>query len=107
MKETETIQSLHELIRIINPEIHANLKTAVELGRWANGDRLSPEQVENCLQAIIAYEQSYLPETQRTGYVDTSAKQSHCESAGHTHTTPETQTLTWKQQSASNRVKGQ
>jgi uncharacterized protein YeaC (DUF1315 family) len=94
----ETIQSLDELIKIMNPEIHMNLKTAVELGRWANGDRLSSEQVENCLQAIIAWEQSHLPETERTGYIDTSAKQSHCDSSGHSHSHPEEQALTWKQQ---------
>jgi len=91
----KTVQSLHELIKIMNPEIHMNLKTAVELGRWANGDKLSSEQLENCLQAIIAYEQSNLPETERTGYIDTSAKQAQCERPEHSH--EEEQALTWKQ----------
>jgi uncharacterized protein len=94
------MKSLHELIEIMNPEIHMNLKTAVELGRWANGDRLSSEQVENCLQAIIAWEQSYLPETERTGYIDTSAKQSRCETSGHSHSAAVEQVLMWKQQPA-------
>ncbi len=101
MKESdmkERVQSLHELIEIMNPEIHMNLKTAVELGRWANGDRLSSEQVENCLQAIIAYEQSYLPETERTGYIDTSAKKSLCETPQHSQSQNEEQAITWKQQ---------
>lgn len=98
MKEKETVLSLHELIEIMNPEIHLKLKTAVELGRWANGDRLSSEQVEYCLQAVIAYEQSYLPETERTGYIDTSAKQSLCDSPQHTHSHSEEQALTWKHQ---------
>jgi hypothetical protein len=93
------MKSLHELIKIMNPEIHMNLKTAVELGRWANGDRLSLGQVENCLQAIIAYEQNCLPETERTGYIDTSAKQSHCDSPQHAQAHAEEQALTWKQQS--------
>lgn len=64
--------SFQALIDSITPEIHENLKTAVETGRWSNGDRLSQEQVENCLQAIIAYEARNLSEEQRVGYIDKS-----------------------------------
>src|SRR5690606_3940326 len=60
------------LIDSITPEIHENLKTAVETGRWANGERLSPEQVEHCMQAIIAWEARHLSEEQRIGFIDTS-----------------------------------
>ncbi len=58
-----------ELIRSINPEIHARLKTAVETGRWADGTRLRREQVEQCLQAIIAWEQRNLAPEEQTGYM--------------------------------------
>ncbi|MEX2365829.1 MAG: DUF1315 family protein, partial [Pseudohongiellaceae bacterium] len=34
-----------QLLDNISPEIHRNLRRAVELGRWPNGDRLTPEQV--------------------------------------------------------------
>ena len=51
--EPDKFDSLQALIESITPEIHENLKTAVEIGRWANGDRLTPEQIENSLQAII------------------------------------------------------
>lgn len=58
-----------ELIRIINPEIHARLKAAVETGRWADGSRLRRDQVEQCLQAIIAWERHNLPPEEQTGYM--------------------------------------
>lgn len=63
-------ETLEDILATMNPEILMNMKTAVETGRWANGGRLTPEQVELCLQAIIAYEQKHLPEHERTGYID-------------------------------------
>ena len=84
--EPDKFDSLQALIESITPEIHANLKTAVEIGRWANGDRLTPEQIEHSLQAIIAYEAHHLSEEQRVGFIDTSGlKKSHCDEPGHTH----------------------
>jgi uncharacterized protein YeaC (DUF1315 family) len=61
-----------ELLASLTPEIHQNLKTAVELGKWPNGERLGAEQVELCLQAIIAYDQRYLLEAERVAYIDTT-----------------------------------
>lgn len=66
----EKPQSWQELLASMTPEIHQSLKTAVELGKWPNGDRLTAEQVELCLQAVIAYDQHYLPETERVAYMD-------------------------------------
>lgn len=82
MKDQESkkgYDSLEDLVALMDPEVHANLRTAVELGRWANGDRLSPEQLESCLQAIIAYEARHLPENERVGFIDrTGLQQTHC-----------------------------
>ena len=61
---------MQRLIENINPEIHDNLKTAIELGRWSTGERLTPEQLNNCLQAVIAYENENLKEVDRVGYID-------------------------------------
>ena len=38
----------------------------MELGKWEDGSRLSAQQVENCLQLIILYEEQHLPVEQRT-----------------------------------------
>ncbi len=58
-------ESIDALVEAMTPTIYENLKTAVELGKWADGARLSPEQVESCLQAIILYETKNLPESER------------------------------------------
>ena len=59
--------SLEALIDTITPEIHDRLQSAIELGKWEDGGRLSPEQVEYCMQAVILYEARHLPEETRTG----------------------------------------
>ena len=73
--ESPQFDSLQTLIDSITPEIHENLKTAVEIGRWANGDRLTPEQLEHSLQAIIAYEARHLSEEQAFAAAETRFKQ--------------------------------
>jgi uncharacterized protein YeaC (DUF1315 family) len=58
-------ESIDALVEAMTPTIYENLKTAVELGKWGDGARLSLEQVESCLQAIILYETKNLPESER------------------------------------------
>jgi uncharacterized protein len=82
----KTINSMQDILDIMNPEIHMNLKTAVELGKWADGRRLTREQLDHCMQAIIAYEQKNLPEEMRVGYIDrTGLKKTQCDD--HEHST--------------------
>lgn len=64
--------SWQALLASMTPEIHQRLKTAVELGRWPNGERLTAEQLELSLQAVIAWDQQHLPETERVAYIDRS-----------------------------------
>ncbi|MFN3163798.1 MAG: YeaC family protein [Pseudohongiellaceae bacterium] len=59
--------TVEELIAAMTPEIYAKLRTAIELGKWQDGSRLSPEQLEQCMEVMILYEARYLPEEQRTG----------------------------------------
>lgn len=58
-----------QMIENITPEIYESLKLAVEIGKWADGRKLTPEQRELSLQAVIAWEMQNLPEDQRTGYM--------------------------------------
>ena len=62
--------TFEELLQSMTPEIHATMKTAVELGKWADGRRLSAEERESCMQAVIAYDELHLPEAQRVGFID-------------------------------------
>ena len=70
------MSSFAEMIENITPEIYQSLKLAVEIGKWPDGRKLTAEQKELCLQALIAYEIKNLPEDQRTGYMGPQA----CES---------------------------
>lgn len=52
--------SVEALIEAMTPTIYENLKTAIELGKWGDGTRLSADQVESCLQTIILYEAKHV-----------------------------------------------
>lgn len=71
------MNSIEDLINSMTPDIYQSLKRAIELGKWPNGERLSKEQRDLCMQGVIAYEQKYIPETERTGYIETK-KHTHC-----------------------------
>lgn len=59
------------LVAEMNPDIYQNLKTSLELGKWPNGERLTEDQKELCMQAIIVYEhQRTMDEKDRTGFVE-------------------------------------
>ncbi|WP_122870416.1 YeaC family protein, partial [Pseudomonas viridiflava] len=62
------MSSFVEMIENITPDIYESLKLAVEIGKWSDGRKLTQEQRELSLQALIAWEAQNLPEDQRTGY---------------------------------------
>lgn len=68
--------SFIEMIKSITPEIYQNLKRSVELGKWPNGQPLTKNQKETCLQAIITWEIKNLPECERIGYIEGAGCQS-------------------------------
>ena len=65
-----------EIASTISAEVYESFKLAVEIGKWPDDRKLTTEQKELCLQAMIAYELKNLPEDQRTGYMGPQA----CES---------------------------
>ena len=56
------MSSFNQAIENITPEIYQNLKLAIEIGKWPDGRKLTQEQKELCLQAVIAWELQNLPE---------------------------------------------
>lgn len=65
-KDASTVDAaLTKLVDQITPSIYDSLKTAVELGKWDNGDKLSEEQLENSLQMVILYEAKNLKASER------------------------------------------
>ncbi|MDC1436356.1 YeaC family protein [Gammaproteobacteria bacterium] len=67
---SDTPNSFEDLLSSITPEVHSKLKQAIELGRWENGERLSKEQIELCMQAVIAYDEIHLNDEEKIGYID-------------------------------------
>jgi uncharacterized protein YeaC (DUF1315 family) len=60
---------LQKLLNSITPDIYQNLKLAIEIGKWPDGNKLSSEQRQLCMQAVIAYEHKNLPLEEHTGYI--------------------------------------
>lgn len=50
---------LQQLIGSLTPEIYQRLSNAVELGKWPDGVRLTPQQKENCLQLIMLWQKQH------------------------------------------------
>lgn len=61
--------TLEEMLQSLTAKGVENLRVAVELGKWPDGRLLDSEQKALCLQALIAWEQKYLPESERSGYL--------------------------------------
>jgi uncharacterized protein len=68
--ELKTIspQSIDELVAGITPELVDTLRSAIELGKWQDGSKLSAEQLENCIQVLILYENKHVAESERAGF---------------------------------------
>ncbi|OPX56682.1 hypothetical protein SAMN02745127_00448 [Oceanospirillum multiglobuliferum] len=63
--------TLQDLIQNMTPDIYSNLRQAVELRKWPNGVRLTEEQVELCMEAVIRFEiQHNLPAADRVGFME-------------------------------------
>lgn len=76
-----------QLVESLTPDTVGNLRRAVELGKWPDGRRLTDEQRATCMQAVLFWERKYLPETERTGYIDrgTKAEGETCSGDDHDH----------------------
>jgi len=53
----------------ITAEVYRAFKKAIEIGKWPDGNKLSVEQRELCMQAVITWEHHNLEENERTGYL--------------------------------------
>ena len=79
-----------ELIETMTEEVYCNLKRSVEIGKWPDGRPLTREQRQEAMQAIIAWGELHLPETERVGYIDKGHK------AGDSCDDPQPEPLNWR-----------
>lgn len=63
------MKTFTDLIQSITPETYKTLKLAVEIGKWGDGTKLTQEQKDLTMQAMIMWEMNNLPEEERTGYM--------------------------------------
>lgn len=54
----------------ITPFVYQQFRRAVELRKWPDGSRLTEQQLEICMEAIIRFEHEYVKPEDRTGYVE-------------------------------------
>ncbi|MFT4861260.1 MAG: hypothetical protein ACI95C_000464 [Pseudohongiellaceae bacterium] len=66
-QQAESPSSVKALLEEITPSVYESLKTAIELGKWDDGSRLSAEQLEHSMQVVILYEMKHMGESERTG----------------------------------------
>jgi len=63
--------SFNEMIESMTHDVYESMKTSIEIGKWPNGQPLTPEQKEYSLKAVIAYEHlRNIPEEKRVGFID-------------------------------------
>jgi len=58
----------------LTPELVDKFRTAIELGKWPDGRRLSAEQRETCMQAVMIWEHEHLAASERTGFIHKPVK---------------------------------
>lgn len=73
--------NVKDLVSTITPEVYNGLKRSLELGKWGDGQKLTAEQKQHCMDMIILYENFHkIPEEQQTGYLGrTKEKKTPCE----------------------------
>ncbi|SHF41531.1 hypothetical protein SAMN02745148_02570 [Modicisalibacter ilicicola DSM 19980] len=65
--------TFERMIRQMTPSVYESFKQAVALGKWPDGRRLTAEQTELCLEAVMRYEIEHgVPEHERVGYLGAS-----------------------------------
>ncbi len=52
----DVIVDIQQLVQAMTPAIYENLRTAVEIGKWPDGNPLTNEQKSNSLQAVLMYQ---------------------------------------------------
>lgn len=64
----------HDILSTLTPQIVDKFRTAIEIGRWENGEKLTDAQRQTCMQAVMVWEHEYLPIAERTGYIQRPIK---------------------------------
>jgi uncharacterized protein YeaC (DUF1315 family) len=69
MNLKDEAQTFHETAGQLPKELIDRMRTALEVGSWPDGQRLSKAQKETTLEAVMVWEMMHLPPEQRTGFI--------------------------------------
>ena len=62
--------TLNNLADQLTSEAVQNLKRMIELGKKPDGQKLSVEDRQSCINVVLLWEAKHLPENKRSGYID-------------------------------------
>lgn len=60
----------------LTPDVYDRFRTALETGKWPDGQSLTANQKQTVMEAILTWEAANLPEDQRTGFIPRNECQS-------------------------------
>lgn len=63
------MNTVNELVESLTPSMVKDLKQAIELGKFPDGQVVSNEQKELMIEATILYDAMKLPQEERTGFI--------------------------------------
>lgn len=63
-----------QLVETMTRDTYQRMQRALELGKWPNGELLTPEQRENTMQAVILWGERHLPAEERIGFIKKKKK---------------------------------
>lgn len=49
-----------QVVDNLSPEIIEKLTTAIEIGRWESGEKLTSEQIESAMQAVMVWQAKHI-----------------------------------------------
>lgn len=62
------------ILASLTPEVVDKFRMAIELGKWPDGRKITAEQRETCMQAVMVWEHEHLPPNERIGYIHKPVK---------------------------------
>ena len=64
----------NQLVAQLTPEVYERLKSAIELGKWPDGRKLTEEQKTSCMEAVLRYQALNLPPEEHSGFIKNKCK---------------------------------
>lgn len=81
-----------EKVSNLNSDVIEKMKTAIELGRWGNGDKLTPQQTESAMQAVMLWEAKHKGNDDAEPFVVGASGELYT-GKGESHKTPQPQLI--------------